>query len=618
MLMGYNMYMKKIKLLLLLSLFFTTLSFGASIHFTPFIDAQMGIVERMNEDNITKKVVGELLEEQSSLYDEALNELMSKKNKYINDIELYESEIFSLKKVILINKRAGNSYAVTRDEVTLKSYLLLRSQNIMFKSVLLGLDSETKEEYQVILNALTSKNQLEMTKLYEHSYIDVLQIEPETKILKTTKQNIRDFYTLREVNVDLIAYLYKLSSKMYRLNKYTKYHLISFVILVDSSSLVKAVNPIIEPYGLNVIKLMSILLLIVVISFFRKIVYVWLEKYLFKIDFFKEYAVDISQKIRHSIDIVILIININMVIYVYNDFSSNEFVSRAFNIVYGFYFTLIVYKIINTVASIKLSKVGDDKSAIKNDLVNVGIKIVNFVIIIIGLLIMLFFAGVNLTAVLSGLGIGGFAVAFAAKDTISNFFGTLSILFSDVFSQGDWIEIDGKQGVVVEIGLRVTTIRTFDNALIAIPNGTFASKDVKNWDKRILGRRIKMHIGVKYDSKSSDIKNAIAEIRVMLDKHPGIATKATKYSHHNEHHHMAKLVSKDDLQGVKNNLLVYLDEFTDSSINILVYCFTKSVRWAEWLETKEDVMHQIMEILERNNLEFAFPSLSVYNEKTEK
>ena len=227
----------------------------------------------------------------------------------------------------------------------------------------------------------------------------------------------------------------------------------------------------------------------------------------------------------------------------------------------------------------------------------------------------MYFAGVNLTTVLSGLGIGGFAVAFAAKDTISNFFGTLSILFSDVFSQGDWIEIDGYQGVVVEIGLRVTTIRTFDNALIAIPNGTFASKNIKNWDKRILGRRIKMYIGVKYNSKSEDIKNAVKQIHQMLDQHPGIATKATKYEYYKKNKSLvAKLVSRDDLRGVKNNLLVYLDSFGDSSINILIYCFTKSVQWNEWLDTKQDVMHQIMEILEKNNLEFAFPSLSVYNE----
>lgn len=74
------------------------------------------------------------------------------------------------------------------------------------------------------------------------------------------------------------------------------------------------------------------------------------------------------------------------------------------------------------------------------------------------------------------------------------------------------------------------------------------------------------------------------------------------------------MVSKDDLLGVKKTLLVYLDEFSSSSINILVYCFTKSVNWEEWLQTKEDVMHKMMAILEKNNLEFAFPSLSVYHE----
>jgi MscS family membrane protein len=230
-------------------------------------------------------------------------------------------------------------------------------------------------------------------------------------------------------------------------------------------------------------------------------------------------------------------------------------------------------------------------------------------------LIILYFAGVNLTAVLSGLGIGGLAVAFAAKDTISNFFGTLSILFSDVFSQGDWIEIDGREGTVVEIGLRVTTIRTFDNALIAIPNGTFASNDIKNWNKRKLGRRIKMKLGVKYDSKPEDIKNAIIQIRQMLQNHPEIATKDTVYEHIlRRRGRVAKLVSKDDLEGVKRTLLVYLDEFSDSSINILVYCFSKSVMWEDWLRTKQDVMEKIMDILQENNLEFAFPSLSIYDE----
>jgi MscS family membrane protein len=600
---------------LILFLLFSSYSFAANITYTPLIASQMSIVERMTENNATQESIASLLKIQNTLYEKSVNSIMSNKNRFINDIEQYEDEIFSLNKVMAINKRAGNELAVLRDEVALKIYLVLRSQNRMIKAILLALNSDSIEEYEIKLNEIVSSNQQEIQAYFQKDYSDILALDNKSKILQITKKNIHDLLILREVNADSIGYIYKFSAKMYRLNKYSKYHLISVAIYINSLSIVEALNPILEVYGLSVIKLISMLLLILIIYFFRKVVYVSLERYVLKFELLSEYSVEISEKIKGSIESLIIIININMLIYVYLDFSSIEIVSRLFNMLYGFFLTLIFYKIVNTVAKIKLSTGISEQGSIKNDLVNVGIKIINFTILLMGLLIMLFYAGVNLTAVLSGLGIGGFAVAFAAKDTISNFFGTLSILFSDVFSQGDWIEIDGHQGVVVEIGLRVTTIRTFDNALIAIPNGTFASKDVKNWDKRILGRRIKMHIGVKYDSKSKDIKNAIEEIRVMLDKHPSIATKATKYSHHNERTHTAKLVSKDDLEGVKNNLLVYLDEFSDSSINILVYCFSKSVKWAEWLETKEDVMHKIMAILETNNLEFAFPSLSIYNEK---
>lgn len=245
-------------------------------------------------------------------------------------------------------------------------------------------------------------------------------------------------------------------------------------------------------------------------------------------------------------------------------------------------------------------------------MVNVALKIINFLILIMGLLLVMHFAGANLATVLSGLGIGGFAVAFAARESLANFLGTISILMSDVFSQGDWIVVNGSEGTVVEIGLRVTTLRTFDNALIAIPNGTIANNDVKNWSRRTLGRRIKLSLGVKYDSKPSDIRHAITQIRQMLQEHNGIATIKTNYTY--QKHKRTKLVSQEDSIGVKRTLLVYLDELSDSSINILVYCFTKTTDWNKWLETKEDVIYQIMDILANNNLEFAYPSLSVYHE----
>jgi len=603
------------KIFVFLFVLFLSLSLQAreDVEYTHFLHEQINIIKSMNENNVTQEKIQELVKKQDNLYELALDELMLNKQKHISNLETYSSKIFALTKIMKINQRAGNTYAVLRDEVQIKIYEVMSAQNVMIKNILLSLDARSINDYEKKLNYYIVQNQQKIQEIYTKDYTSYLAIDDNAKILLQAKKNIEIFYILKDINVDIVNYLYKFENKMYRLNKYTKYHLIAPVIYINNLALVKTINPILIPYGLNVIKIIIILFLFSLVYFFRKIFYVTLESYVLRIDILSKYSKNILEKLRKPIELLIVVININMTIYVYNNFSSFDLVSKIFNISYGFIFTYMIYMLVNTVAAIRLSELPSTKKQIKNELINVGIKILNFIIIIIGLLIMLHFAGVNLTAVLSGLGIGGFAVAFAARDTISNFFGTLSILFSDVFSQGDWIVVGKDEGVVVEIGLRVTTIRTFDNALIAIPNGTFANTDVKNWDRRTLGRRIKMSLGVKYDSKRDDIKNAVAEIRNMLDKHPGIATLNTQHSHRDWH--APKLVSIDDLEGVKRTLLVYLDEFGPSSINILVYCYSKSVIWNEWLEVKEDVMHQIMEIFERNNLEFAFPSLSLYHEK---
>lgn len=365
-------------------------------------------------------------------------------------------------------------------------------------------------------------------------------------------------------------------------------------------------------YDPFVIKLAVILLSIVLIYFVRKVLFDFLEKGLMKIARVEHYTKQIISKIRKPAEILTIIINFDIIIFVYNDYSSLEVMREIFGIVYIIMVTYMIYLLQNSVVTIKLENV-EAKNKIKNEVVNIALKIFNFVIFLVGLLVALHFAGVNLTAILSGLGIGGLAVALAAKETLSNFFGTLSILISDSFSQGDWIVSGGVEGTVVEIGVRVTTIRTFDNALISIPNATLANSDIKNWTRRSIGRRIKMSIGVKYDSKREDIQAAIQEIRTMLENHPQIATEKVQYELDGRRNYFA---SEDDVYGVKKTLLVYLDEFASSSINILVYCFSTTVVWAQWLEVKEDVMLKIMEILERNNLAFAFPSLSIYEEKS--
>ncbi len=604
----------------LVVLLFCTLSLFAevqSVKYSDFIDKQIQLIYAMNDANLSQEKASELVKEQEKLYENELYKLMSDKTYYINNLKDFSSEIFSLKKIISINKRAGNRYAVIRDEVQIKSYLILRNMNMLIKKTLEALDTKTIGQFEDKLNKLASQNQKQLAEIVKNSdsYAKILTIESSSKVLKVAKNNIREFYALQEIDSDMIAYLYNFEEMMYRLNKFSKYHLIKPVVFINSLDIVQVLDKFLNPLDLSVIKLVIIIFLILLIYTLRKLFYIALEKYLINSDYLSDYAEDILLRTKKSVEVLIITINVNMVVYVYNNFSSIDYTNKFFNIIYTMIITYIFYIVINTIAAHNLEKFAKDKTTVKGDLINVGIKIVNFFIFTIGLIIILYFGGVNLTALLSGLGIGGFAVAFAAKDTISNFFGTLSILFSDVFSQGDWIEIDGREGTVVEIGLRVTTIRTFDNALIAIPNGTFASNDIKNWNKRKIGRRIKMRLGVKYDSKRENINKAIVEIREMLQKHPDIATQNTKYEHiRQKRGRVAKIVSKDDLEGIKRTLLVYLDEFSDSSINILLYCFSKSVVWEEWLATKQDVMEKIMEIFERNNLEFAFPSLSIYDE----
>ena len=538
---------------------------------------------------------------------------MSKQQAYIDEASMYDSKIFALEKIIKINKRTGNKYAVIRDEVQVKSFKILINQNNMMRSILRALDDTSSEEFSKALHTFIAKNISDNKDLFAKDYTQLLMAKSTSKALIVAKENIKDYYAIIDINTDVLNYLRISENRMYRLSKYSKYNLIGLALSIQNSRVSYVLDPILGKYGLDLVKIIMIVFLILIIYITRKFIYMIVEMKIAKIESDKKYAREILYGIQVHVERLILVLTLNMIVYVFNDFNTHELMFKFFNMLYSAIFALMIYKILNVVAKIKLNNLDSHNSEVKNDVINVAIKIVNFMVLILGFLLVLHFAGANLTAILSGLGIGGLAVALAAKDSLANFFGTLSILFSDVLSQGDWIEVHGEEGVVVEIGTRVTTLRTFDNALVAIPNAILANEDVKNWNKRSLGRRIKMSLGIKYGSRSEDIKKSIYDIREMLDKHHAIATENTEHTY--KERKGPRLVSKDDAQGIKKTLLVYLDEFTDSSINILIYCFTKSVNWEDWLATKEDVMHKIMEIFEINNIEFAFPSLSLYHEK---
>ncbi|MFV0562966.1 mechanosensitive ion channel family protein [Malaciobacter mytili] len=283
-----------------------------------------------------------------------------------------------------------------------------------------------------------------------------------------------------------------------------------------------------------------------------------------------------------------------------------------FNTTYLAIFSFMFYRILTNYINQSSDRIFSQYPNMRKEMVDFILRIIKILILIFVALFLLVQLGFDIKAIIASLGIGGIAVALAAKDTLSNFFGSLNIITDNSFSQGDWIQAGNVEGTVVDIRMRTTRIRTFANGMITIPNAELANMAILNWSKRVIGRRIKMSIGVTYNSKMSDIENLVIDIRKMLQEHPAIASNKLNIDK------KPYLLKKEDLMGIKNNLLVYIDEYASSSINILVYCFSRSPVWEEWLETKQDVIVKISQLVEKNNCAFAFPTQTIYLEKEEK
>ena len=326
------------KKFLFLFLLFTAFTLNAAVKYSSFIDKQLELVQEMDDSNLTKEKVFSIVAMQKEMYEKQLNILMANKDDYLKGFKDYQSEIFSLQKIIVINKRAGNTYAVLRDEVQVKSYKIVKKQYVLIKGVLLALKLPNIDLYTRQLNKLVVEEQNSLIKINEldyHKYLDINNTG--SLVVKKLQNNIREFYDLENINSDLISYLYKFKNRMYRLNKYSKYHIIKLVIYLQSFELVRNLDAMMESFGLSIIKIFLILAMTLIIYFFRKIIYVFIQKSFSKFDLLARYSDVILEKLKKAIESLVIIININIVLYVYNDFSSGEILSRVFNIIYGLY-----------------------------------------------------------------------------------------------------------------------------------------------------------------------------------------------------------------------------------------------------------------------------------------
>ena len=210
------------------------------------------------------------------------------------------------------------------------------------------------------------------------------------------------------------------------------------------------------------------------------------------------------------------------------------------------------------------------------------LKAVTIVFIVIGILDIW---GINMQGVLAGIGIIGVAISLAAQDTASSMIAGTAIIIEQPFKIGDWIMVGDNEGIVQDVSLRTTKIRTFDQELVTIPNSHIADASIYNFSERGR-RRVKFHLGVTYSSTQAQLKSAVERLRSMLQQHPK----------------------------VDNDIYINFEDFNDSSLDILVMYYTEAVDLESYLKVKEEINFSIMTILEEEGLSCAFPSQSIYFE----
>jgi MscS family membrane protein len=213
-------------------------------------------------------------------------------------------------------------------------------------------------------------------------------------------------------------------------------------------------------------------------------------------------------------------------------------------------------------------------------------KLLYATVLITSGLVVLQSLGVSISGVLAFGGIGGFAIGFAAKDIIANFLGGVTVYLNRPFSVGDWIRSPDKdiEGVVEAVGWRATTVRRFDKRPLYVPNAVFTTVALEN-PSRMSNRRISETIGLRYDDAAL-VLPIVADIRKMLEQDEEI--------------------DQDQI------ILVYFNSFGPSSLDLMVYCFTRTTQWAGYLAAKQKVLMRCYEIIEEHGAEIAFPTTTVH------
>lgn len=295
------------------------------------------------------------------------------------------------------------------------------------------------------------------------------------------------------------------------------------------------------------------------------------------------------EAITGPVNVFIYLIAFYIAIVILNPISCREALLKGTHILIVVDIVWCLFRLTDIGTLILQDKYRDERMKMLSTLQPLVNKAIKFFIGSIAFVSIIQYLGYSVSSLLAGLGIGGLAVALAAKDTLSNIFGSITIFLDKPFFIDDWIKVSGVEGIVEDIGFRTTKIRTFSKSLVSIPNSIIANSNIENISRRGMQRAV-MNIGVTYNSGADKLEKSVEKIREIIKKHPDTN---------------------------KDSIYIYFSEFKESSLNIFLYFFIESTDWHDFLRVRQEVGLSIIKAFENMGVEFAFPTQTIYMEKSE-
>ncbi len=262
----------------------------------------------------------------------------------------------------------------------------------------------------------------------------------------------------------------------------------------------------------------------------------------------------------------------------------NMYLSTILEIAIAVGFVWLFYNLADVFAKYLTVVTSKTENTLDDQLVPLIRKTLRFFVVVMGVILILQNNGYNVASLIAGLGIGGLAVALAAKDTLANFFGSITIFADRPFKIGDWIKVGSVEGVVEEVGFRTTRVRTFYNSLVSVPNSQIATTDIDNFGMRQY-RRLKTVLNLTYSTSPEQMEAFVEGIKGIV--------KANKHFRQDFYE-------------------VHFNSFGAHSLDVLVYVFFDVPDWSTELQQRHNFHLEVLRLAKEVGVEFAFPTQTLH------